>query len=248
MRNVVPEGALERRSRSFLLAGFIVLLFGALVAVIGMAMFVIALVVPSNPSYALYDTARKVVVFVGGLVMVIGFLMVGRALTWKRDNSTAEIAGNSLAGQLDDRYVFIRNVSKVALGYIDAVLIGPPGVLVFRVTNRTGVLFNEGGRWLQQRDKGQWGTMRWNPTQEAVDDVKRLREWLKTRGIPDAPVFGAVVFVNEAPAAQVTTKSPVVPAVYLSEVTDEFRNPFFAKQDRLAQPLVNQIATLLYDG
>jgi hypothetical protein len=248
MRNVVPEGALERRSRSLLLAGFVVLLFGALIAVAGMAMFVIALVVPSNPSYDLYDTTRKGVVVLGVIVMLIGFLMVGRALTWKRDNPVAEIAGNWLTDHLDDRYVFIRNVSKVALGYIDAVLIGPPGVLVCRITDKTGVLFNEGGRWLRQRDKGQWGTMRWNPTQEAVDDVKRLREWLKTRGIPDAPVFGAVVFVQEAPSAQVTAKSPIVPAIYLSEMTDEIRNPYFAKQDRLAQPVVNQIATLLYGG
>src|SRR5262245_9838363 len=118
MRNVVPEGALERRSPSFLLAGFIVLLLGALIAVVGMTLFVIPLVVESNPSYPMYDTARKVVIGVGVVVMVIGFLMVARALTWKRDNSTAEIAGNALASQLDDRYVFIRNVSKVALGYV----------------------------------------------------------------------------------------------------------------------------------
>jgi hypothetical protein len=245
MQNVVPSSGLARRSWNLLYAAGLVLLLGILAAVIGMFLYIIPLVVPSNPSFSTYDSIRSLLIPVGVAIAIIGILLGIRAVTWKRDNPLAEMVGEKLAEFLDERYIYIRNVSRISLGYIDALLIGPAGVLVFRIVDRTGVMFNEGGGWIKQKDKGQWETMRWNPTVEAVADIKRLREWLRVRGHPDVPVFGVIVFTKEMPEAQVTAQNPVVPVVYLSEFSYKLSDSYFALE-RLDAPTSHKISTLLY--
>jgi hypothetical protein len=245
VRNLVPARALQRRSRNLLYAAALVALVGVVMALIGVALFVIPLVVPSNTAFPLYDGLRRLLVALGIFIVLIGLLLIIRALTWKQDNTLAEMVGQTLAAFLDDRYGFIRNVSKLSLGYIDGVLLGPPGVLVMRIVDRDGILFNDGAGWLEQVDKGDWKTLRWNPTQETVADVKKMREFLKTRGLGDTPVFGVIVFTKEMPAAQFTTRNPLVQAVYLSKFDYELKPTYFAK-DRLDQTTVNRLVTFLY--
>ena len=152
MRNVVPRRALARRSRSFLTYAFFLALFGILMLVIGVGLFIVPLVVTSNPNYALYDLARQVLIAVGVLFILLAIGLGIRAVTWRTDNALAESTGEALADFLDDDYLFVRNVSRRALGYIDAVLIGPPGALIFRIVDKDGVYYNQGRQWMQQRD------------------------------------------------------------------------------------------------
>lgn len=245
MRNLVPARALQRRSRNLLYASVVVALAGGVIALIGVALFVIPLVVPSNTSFPLYDGVRRLLIAVGVFIVLLGILLIIRALTWKQDNTLAEMTGETLANALDDRYVFIRNVSKLSLGYIDGVLLGPAGVLVMRIVDREGILFNDSAGWLEQVDKGSWKTLRWNPTQETVADVRRMREFLKTRGLADTPVFGVIVFTKEMPAAQFTTRNPLVQVVYLSKLEYELQPTYFAK-DRIDQATVNRLVSLLF--
>lgn len=245
MQNVVPSSGLARRSWNLLYAAGLVLLLGVLLAVVGLFLYGFPLVVPSNPAFATYDTLRSLLIPAGVVIAIIGILLAIRAVTWKRDNPLAEATGKTLGEFLDERYVFIRNVSKLSLGYVDAVLVGPPGVLVFRITDKTGVLFNEGGGWIRQKDKGEWTTLRWNPTKDAVADIKRMRDWLRVRGLPDIPVFGVIVFTKEMPEAQVTARNPVVPPVYLSEISYRLSDTYFAK-DRIDAPTASKIALMLY--
>lgn len=246
MRHVVPSGALTRRARTVLYGSAVLMLAGLFAFTIGFALHVIALVVESNPGFQQYNLVRKGLMVIGGLIILTSLGIIVRALTWKRDNLTAKSLGDAIAEFYDDRYVFIRNVSRSTLPYIDAVLVGPPGVLVLRVTDQRGIYFNEGRAWMRQRDKGEWKTMRWNPTEEAVSDIKAMREWLKARDLPDVPVFGGIVFTHEVPEAQVTAQSPVVPVLHMSEFSYRLQDNYFAK-DRLDQPRVNRIASLLYE-
>ncbi len=246
MRHVVPSGALTRRARTVLYGSAVLMLAGLFALSIGFALHVVALVVESNPGFRQYDLVRKGLIVIGGLVIVISLGLIVRALTWKRDNLIAKSLGDAIAEFFDDRFIFIRNVSRSTLPYIDAVLVGPPGVLVLRVSDVRGVYFNEGRAWMKQRDKGEWRTMRWNPTEEAVSDIKSMREWLKARDLPDIPVFGAIVFTHEVPETQVTAQSPVVPVLHTSEFSYRLQDNYFAK-DRLDQPRVNRIASLLYE-
>jgi len=246
MQNIAPSHLLTRRSRDLLYGALLIVLVGALFAVVGGAMFLIAFVVPSNPSYGLYDIVRTLILAGGVLVILLGLGLVIRALTWKTDNQLAEQVGNELAQYVDGRFTFIRNINKLSVGYIDAVLVGPPGVLVFRITDKQGVLFNDGAAWLRQKDKGEWVTLRWNPTKEVVDDIKKLREYLATRGNPDVPVFGVIVFIKESPDVQFTMQNSVVPVIYLSEISYNLSDSYFAK-DRIDEPLVTELVNLLYD-
>ncbi|MCU0511093.1 MAG: NERD domain-containing protein [Anaerolineae bacterium] len=245
MQNVVPSSGLARRSWNVLYGAGLLLLIGLLVAIAGAFLFAVPLVVPTNAAFSAYNTVRTIMIPAGIVVVLLALLLALRAVTWKRDNPLAALTGERLAAFLDARYVFIRNVSRVSLGYVDAVLVGPAGVLVFRITDRTGILFNEGAGWIRQRDRGQWVTMRWNPTRETADDVQRLREWLRVRGLPDVPVFGVIIFTKEMPEAQVTAQNPLVPVVYLSEISYALSDSFFAR-DRLDAATASKIALLLY--
>lgn len=246
MRNVVPRVALARRSRNLLLGSILIFLLGVVAIVIAFFMQTVPLVVPANPNYGLYTAARSGLFVLGGILLLLAVIAAIRALTWKQDNALAEAIGDALLDFLDERYVYIRNVSRSALGYIDAVLVGPPGVLVFRITQRSGVFYNEGARWLKQRDKGAWHTLRWSPTKEVVVDVEKVRQFLEARSLPDVPVFGVIVFTEEEPATLVTTDQPVVPVLQPHELSYGLEDTYFSKKDRIDQLTANKSATLLY--
>lgn len=229
MRNVVPRRALARRSRTFLTYALFLALLGILALVIGIGLFVIPLVVPSNPSYSLYDLVRHVLIGVGVIFILLAIGIAIRALTWRTDNTLAESTGHALAEFLNDDYLFLRNVSKMAVGYIDAVLIGPPGVLVFRIVDREGVFYNEGVRWMQQREKGEWTPLNWSPSEEAVEDIKKLREYLKRRDLEYVQVWGVVVFTKSPPVTQITLENPQVAVAFIDELSYKLSDTYFAK-------------------
>lgn len=248
MRNMVPARALARRSRNLLLFAIFVGVLGILGLIISSFMNTIPFVVPDNPNYDLYQTSISVIFWLGSIFIILAIIMTIRAITWKRDNPIAAMVGEVFAQELnlDDRYAYIRNLSRFAIGYVDAVLVGPPGVLVMRITNRGGTYFNEGSKWLKQKDKGDWTSLRWSPSEEAVDDVKKIREFLQTRGLPDIPVFAVVVFTEDEPATRVTTENPVVPVLQPYEMAYSLENSYFAKRDRLDQLVVNKVIKTLF--
>jgi hypothetical protein len=246
MRNVVPRVALARRSRLLLLGSVLIFLLGVTALVVSVFMQTVPFVVPANPNYGLYIAVRTGLFILGVVLIVLSVIGAVRALTWKQDNVLAEAIGDALAEFLDERYVYIRNVSRASLGYIDALLVGPPGVLVFRITQRSGVFYNEGARWMKQRDKGSWRTLRWSPTREVVQDVEKVREFLEARSLPDVPVFGVIVFTEAEPATLVTTDQPVVPVIQPHELSYELEDSYFSKKDRINQITANKTATLLY--
>lgn len=245
MQNVVPARALARRSRSLIFAAVVIFVLGIFVAVLGVVLLQIPLVVPSNSNFTLYDSARRGLIGLGVVLGVLAVLMALRGITWKTDNQLAASTGEALTDFLDERYIFIRNISKRALGYVDAILIGPPGLLVFRITAKEGTFFNEGPHWLRQKDKGDWVTMRWSPTRETVDDIRKVREYLDARGLPDIPVFGVVVLTKDAPLAQVSQQNPIVPALHPNELSYDLSDTYFAK-DRIDQATVVRIAEMLF--
>lgn len=245
MRNIVPARALARRSRNFLFAAVLVFFLGILALAFSFFMRGIPLVVPANPNYDFYVLTQDLLLWLGVGLIVIALFIALRATTWKQDNPLALMIGEELAKVLDDRYVYIRNVNKFALGYMDAVLVGPAGALVFRITNKAGVFFNEGAYWMRQKDKGEWQTLKWSPTKECVADIKKLREFLQSRGLADAPVFGVVVFTEQEPATIVTTDKPVIPVLQPHELSYGLEDSYFSKKDRLDQLAANRIATLI---
>lgn len=245
MRNVVPARALARRSRDFLLGSIYLFLFGLAAVIIAIFLRTIPLVTPNSPDFERYLLGRDVLLGLGVVSMLVAVGIAARALTWRRDNDLAIEIGRVLERSLDDRYVYIRNINRPALGYIDAVLVGPPGTLVFRIVRRDGTYFNEGKDWLQQREKGDWTPLRRSPSIECLVDVDAVREYLRTSGLSEVPVFGVVAFTNDAPATIVNTERPTVPVLQPQELINGLQTSYFAK-DRINLAISNRVAELLF--
>lgn len=248
MRNIVPARSLARRSRNLMLLALVLIALGILTIIISSFMASVSLVVEGNPNYGFYQFAIPAIGYAGGFLIVVSIIMLIRAFTWKRDNPIAEQIGNVLEQELnlDDRYAYIRNLSRFAIGYVDAVLVGPPGVLVMRITDKGGVFFNQGSKWMKQRDKADWKALGWSPSEEAAADVKKVREFLQTRGLPEIPVFAVVVFTEAEPATRVTTENPAVPVMQPFEMAYSLETSYFAQRDRLEQLKVNEVIKALF--
>ena len=246
MQNVSPTRNLSRRSRDFLIASAVVFLLAATLAIVGLTLHIINVVVPSNPGFEIYDLTRKAVLSVGIGLIFVSLLMALRAVTWKTDNFLAKAVGDELSQYLDKQFVYIRNISKRTIGYVDAVLVSKHGVLVFRISDRQGVFFNEKGAWLSQKDKGEWKPMRWNPTHEVVADVKKIREYLTDYKLKDIPVYGVVVFTPSPPTTQFSLQEPVVPVSHANQLSYSLQDSYFAK-DRIDAETVQQVVNLLYN-
>jgi len=246
MQNIVPARSLARRSRNLLLGAVLIILLGILLVTANVFMRTVRLVVPSNPNYTLYTFATGAAIFLGVLMILVGIALIIRAVTWKRDNVLAQEIGDALDDFLDKQYVYIRNVSRSAIGYVDAVLIGPPGVLVFRITQRGGTYYNKGQNWLKQKDKDEWQPLNWSPSKECVDDIKKIREFLAARGLPDVPVFGVVVFTAAPPATRVTVEQPLVPVLQPHELSYGLVDNYMANTKRIDIPTVTRVLNLLY--
>lgn len=253
MQNVVPSRALSRRSRRWLIGAGVLALLGILGLGVALFLFGVPLVVPSNPTFPTYDLVRRALVGVGGVFLGVAGGITLRALTWKTDNALAESTGNAFATLLDNRYVFIRNVSQRQLGYIDAVLVGVSGVLVCRITDRVGSFYNEGEHWMRRVDNGKWRTMRWSPTRECLTDMRKLEAFLSTKGIETPHVFGVVIFMQPYPQTTISTQAPFLPVVQIDTAPNEMPlkerlNAYFSSTERHDLATVKRIAELLYHG
>lgn len=231
MRNIAPTRALERRARHFLQGAFSLIAGGVFLAAVGLFLTAVPLVAKESGGFGLYTFFATVLFFGGGIIALGGLGLGLRAFLWARnsDNQLAKIVANAFAPSLGDEYTFIRNVNRFGLGYIDAVLVGPPGALVFRITDKEGIFLNEGDRWLRANKNREWVPAGIDATREAVADIKALREYAVNNKLPEIPVYGVVVFVRESPRVEITLKEPLIPATQLSATLARLQTSYFAK-------------------
>lgn len=249
MLNVAPSRAITRRARDFMQIAAIAIALGIFIGFVSIAMFVVPFVTESSSAFGAYNIIRSGLFLFAIVLGIIGLGLIARAMTLKTENGLARFVGDSLASQLGNRasqFKYIRNLSKQGVGYVDAVLIGPPGVLVFRITNLDGEFLNEKGKWLRRSRSGRLETMRFNPTQDAVDDMKTIKEYLEMREFKDIPIFGVVVFMKDEPQVKLDRKDPVIPVTHLSGLQNYLRDGFLAK-DRIDVRKANAIFDTLFD-
>lgn len=246
MHNVAPSRALARRSRQLLALALVIGALGAFIVALGVLMIMIPFVAEGSSSFSIYNLLRNGLVAFGALMFIVALGVGIRAATWKTDNDLAQTVGKYLSQHLDARYTLIRNISRRDLGYVDAVLVGPPGVLVFRLVPDKGIFANEGANWLIQNRKGEWAPWHISPTREVVADIQKLRDYLARVNLGDIPVYGSIVFMHEQPAVQLMAKEPVVPLTHLSTLIPNAQSNYFAK-DRIDGPKVANTIRMLYE-
>jgi len=244
MRNVAPSLALARWARQLLQLSFFVVAAGAFLTAVGLALYIIPIIQETNPVFSFF---RGALFLLGLAVVLVGIGLAVRAVTKRIDNDLAVVTGEYLGQYLDDRYTFIRNVSKRGLGYIDAVLLGPAGALVFRIMKDEGAFANEAAHWLQQDEKQQWVPARISPTRDAVEDIQHLREYLTKNNLSELPVFGIVVFTKGQDKVQVMAKEPIVPLSHLETLYENLGKNYLAKE-RIDPKMAEAAVRVLYDA
>jgi hypothetical protein len=247
MENVAPSRALSRRSTQLLQLGFVVLAIGFFLAILGLVLGTIQLVSRTTDLYPLYILFCNILFGLGVILGLVGVAMAIRAVTRRRENDLALITGQFLEQFLDGRYSYIRNINRSGLGYIDAVLLGPPGALVFRILDNQGAFANEASNWLTQNRQGEWVPFSTSPTREAVDDIQHLRQYLAKHNMSDVPVFGVIVFTHDETRVKIAEKSPVVPISHLPRLYENLRRDYLSREDRIPQQAVTAIRGLLLE-
>lgn len=246
MENVAPARALARRSYNLLQLAFVVVAIGIFVSVVALLGFAIPPIPPSHPQFGLYSFGRTALLIIGIAVGLLGLAMAIRAFTRRQENNLALITGDYLSTLFDSHYSFIRNINRPGLGYIDAVMIGPAGALVFRILDNVGSFANEAAEWMKQNAAGEWVPFGFSPTRQAVEDVDHLRAYLQKRGL-DVPVFGVVVFIGDQSAVTIAERAPVVPVSHLNTLLQNLQPNYLANTNRIPQAMVTRVRRLLLD-
>jgi hypothetical protein len=246
MRNEAPSRSLVRRANQVKTLALLLGAVGVFVTALGVLGAALPLVYTTDPSYGIYVFAYNLGLVVGVALLIIAIALAIRAFTWKTDNDLAMITGRFLADThvLDDRFDLIRNVSKREIGYVDAVLVGPPGVLVFRILDNEGNFANDGANWLRIKPNNESVPASINPTREAIADIQKVREYLDKHSLPSIPVYGVVVFVKDEQRVRLSAREPVVPPTHLKNIITNLQPNYLAK-DRIEQPAVEAIRRLL---
>ncbi len=217
MQSLNPTRIVQRQGREIMIIGAIVLIAGMFCCGSSLAVFLLF----SN------NLIGTILVALGGLILLVGVGLLIRGLTLRMENQPALAVAEVLARELDDSYTLVRNVSRRGLGYIDAVLIGPPGALVFRIVDQPGMFRNEGSDWLERKGGQTFVLSRMNATREAVTDIYALRKYLNRFNLSAVPVFGVIVFTNSQ--VQLAARQPVVPIAELRTLPTVLRRVFLAE-------------------
>lgn len=112
---------------------------------------------------------------------------------WAVGRAGEEYVTSVLARHLDSHYVLLRNYTPPppwhSGGDIDAILLGPHGVTVFEVKALSGEFRCEGHDWFwRPRRGGMWQEAFVNPSKQALDNARRIRETLRMNGLDHVPV------------------------------------------------------------
>ncbi len=234
MQNLNPTRIVQRRGREVMIIGAFVLMFGLLSC--GCSLVAFLLFSSSLFGYSLLG--------LGGLIVLVGIGFMVRGLTFRMENQPALAVADVLSRELDSSFTLVRNVSRAGLGYIDAVLVGPPGALVFRIVDKPGDYSNEGSDWLERSKGGRTFVLsRLNATRECVTDVLALRKFLAKKGLANVPVYGVVVFTN--PQVQLTARQPTVPIAALRTLTTVLRRDYLA-ENRIDPKTVEATVQAIY--
>ncbi len=240
MQNINPSQNITRRGRYYLFIGSMAFFSGA----IAVALAILFVFFPLWET-ALFDLFQGFLLVVGLGAILVGLVLIYRALTLQKDNPLAYAVGEGLGQFLDNRYTYLRNVSKRGVGYIDAVLVGPPGALVFRIVDYSGIWSNERAEWIIRTRDGNLRPAKTNPTRECVRDVYALRRFLAKRGLEQVPVYAIVVFTS--PKVRLSADGPVVPVCEIPTLYEIMRREYLS-EERVSPATVQQTVDAIIDG
>jgi hypothetical protein len=193
----------------------------------GMGVLLVGLVISFSPQYF----------YISFACLIVGFMLsqIGtyNAARFSRTPRQYERLERALKG-LDNRYVLFNYVLPAA-----HVLLGPHGLMVFRLKDQTGEIQCTGDRWKQRFSVGRLlGAFAaeglGNPARDVQDEVKLLQRHLDKldADLAKLPIEGVVVFLS--PAAKLDVTEPTVPVVNAKQIKELVREPSRRRKVRAA--------------
>ncbi len=241
MQNINPSRNITRRGRYYLFFGLVSFFAGAIAITLGILFFFFPLW-----ESIVFDVLRLFLIFVGIVSIFFGIFMIVRALTLQKDNPLAYAVGEALTQFLDNRYTYLRNVSKRRVGYIDSILVGPPGALVFRIVDYKGSWINERAEWINKIND-RLRPAKTNPTRECVKDIYALRKFLTRHNLDKVPVYGIIVFTANEKELALEADGPVIPICEISTLFQIMRRDYLS-EERITPPSVRAVVDAVIDG
>ena len=123
-----------------------------------------------------------------------------------------------LGDGLGDEYILYRNLRPGVGGDLDAVLLGPAGLVLLEIKTYRGAFVLFGDRWYRAAspDGGDLTPWRGSPTLQARRNADRLARWLARRDLAATPLYPLVVLTS-GHVREVRTR-PRVPVVPLQQL------------------------------
>jgi len=144
---------------------------------------------------------------------------------------------------LDDRYTLIRNL-QIAKSQpdLDAVLVGPSGVLVMEIKNYSPKYSYrcEGSDWFWRKPGKRYRRKEESPTKQAIINTSYLKTYLSHHGIRDIPIETVVVITN--PKAKFYVKKPHRPIFHPKELGEHIQS---LAEEPLDDTICDSIVNLL---
>ena len=203
---------------------------GAFISIVSLALSVIPLVGREGSLARIYTMATQYAFILGTIIALLGLWLIVRA--YQRKNSDSFLANeiaNKLCTQFDSRFSLVTNFNHRGLRGVDAIIAGPPGLLVLRFLNLSGNLFQERGYWLIQGDRGELRPLRNNLTKELLSDILKVKARLNEKKLSGFPVFGAVLSVNSSDMLQYHSNGEIFPLVFTSSIADSLHQQFLSR-------------------
>lgn len=172
--------------------------------------------------------------FIGRLKVLAGALFsdslfeegLDQYTTHKRGERGEEDVVRELKKLLDSRWKLYRNLTLPdSDADLDAVLVGPTGVLSFEIKAFTGSFRVRGSEW-SYRQGAQWRLMDKNPTKQAQWNRQRLAHYLQDR-LSDDLTVGAMIVLGREPQ-YIKLVQPTIYVVHLNKLADGLK-PYFAQ-------------------
>lgn len=123
------------------------------------------------------------------------------AENWAKGREGEDNLARTLGDQLSDEYILLRNYTPPGPwssgGDIDAVLLGPRGVIVFEVKAWTGDYLARGPNWFWRPGPfGAWEPALSNPTRQALRNADRVKYTLQAARLGQVQVRGMVAVAS----------------------------------------------------
>lgn len=210
----------------------------ALAALVLIAFGVVLVLLPLFEG-ALQTLINVIAFALGGALLLVGIYYFTSGMAIPTADARSARLAQVLSGVLDQNHILVRDPAPAGLNArLDAVVIGPSGIMVFKVVDEPGIFRCEGDLWLQRAPGKDFQLWRRNPTREFLAELDQLRAYLNKRSLNNVPLSTLIVFTD--PHTEISARAPAIPVTTLFNMPTELRNGYLLRP-RIDEELTRRV-------